>query len=111
MREPIIPERSPDRIAADNRDELDSWIEERAAALVALGASPDEARQRAREEFGDVEGARGYAEGQDRAADRRLRLGFWIEEFVSDMRIAARMLARTPTVAVVVFLTFALGIG
>src|SRR4029077_17202871 len=42
---------------------------------------------------------------------RRVRLLQWAEEAASDLRIAMRMLARTPTVTSVVLLTFALGIG
>src|ERR1043166_3594490 len=110
-REPIHPTRSRAKIAADNRAELDSWIDERAADLVARGMTPDSARQRALEECGDVDGAERYARGQDVAADRRVRAVNWIEEFGSDLRIAARTLARTPTVTAVVLLTFALGVG
>ena len=111
MREPIIPTRSHEQIAADNRTELDGWIEERTADLAARGMAPEAARRRALEEFGDADGATRYAARQDIAADRRLRFWFWIEELGSDLRIAARTLARTPTLSAVVLLTFALGIG
>ena len=111
MREPIIPTRSREQIAADNRAELDGWIEERAADLRAGGMPPDAARRRALEEFGDVDAAERYARRQDVAADRRLRVLQWVEDFVSDLRIASRTLRRTPTVTAVLLLTFALGIG
>ena len=111
MREPIIPTRSRAQITADNRAELDGWIEERAADLVASGLTPEAARRRALEEFGDAEGAAQYGAREDVAADRRVRVGLWIEELESDLRIAARTLARTPTVTAVVLLTCALGIG
>ena len=65
MREPIIPTRSRERIAADNSAELASWIDERAADLVAMGVPRDAARRRALEEFGDVDGAKRYARRQD----------------------------------------------
>src|SRR6266850_833750 len=45
------------------------------------------------------------------AADNRAELDGWVEERGSDLRIAARTLARTPTVTAVVLLTLALGIG
>src|SRR6185436_8960316 len=45
------------------------------------------------------------------AANRRTRALLWIEELAADLRIAARTLARTPSVTAVVLLTFALGIG
>jgi putative ABC transport system permease protein len=109
--EPVIPTRSRDKIAADNRAEIESWIADRAAELAAQGLSPHDARRRAVEEFGDVVSAERYARDQDVAADRRVRVTLWLEEIRSDLRIAARTLARTPTVTAVVLLTFALGIG
>jgi putative ABC transport system permease protein len=111
MRDPSIPTRSREKIEADNRAELDSWIDERVAELTAGGMHPDDARRRALEEFGDVDSAERYAERQDVAADRRVRAVFWTQELASDLRIAARTLARTPTVTAVVLLTFALGVG
>lgn len=111
MRDPIHPTRNRGKIAADNRAELDGWIEERAIELAGRGIEPEEARRRALEEFGDVGSAMQYAERQDVAADRRIRWVLWIQELGSDVRIAARVLARTPTVTAVVLLTFALGIG
>jgi predicted permease len=111
MHDPLLPTRSRERIAADNRAELDGWIDERAAQLVASGLDLADARRRALEEFGDVALAKQYAERQDVAADRRVRGLLWLEELGSDLRIAVRTLARTPTVTAVVLLTFALGIG
>ena len=90
MRDPIIPTKTRRQIAADNRAELEGWIDERAAELAARGMDPDEARRRAVEEFGDVSTATRYAERQDVAADRRVRVLLWIEELGSDLRIAAR---------------------
>jgi putative ABC transport system permease protein len=111
MPEELNPTRSRARISADNREEIESWIDERAARLIAGGISADDARRRAREEFGDVETASRYAERQDFVADQRLRLVLWLEECAADLRIAVRTLARTPTVTAVVLLTFAVGIG
>src|SRR5262245_35522042 len=111
MPEPIDWPRSRDRIAADNRAEVEGWIEERVADLTAQGMRLEDAQRRARNEFGDIDRATRYAERQDVVASIRQRLRFWVEELVADVRIAARMLARTPTVTAVVLLTFALGIG
>ena len=105
------PTRSPNRISEDNRAELSGWLEERAAELVAQGVEPEVARRRALEEFGDVTGAELYATRQDRSADLRARLRLGIEELISDLRIAARTLARTPTITLVLLLTFGLGLG
>ena len=111
MHDPLTPTRTRERIAADNRAELDAWIEERAAELAGRGMPFDMARRQALHEFGDRDAAERYADRQDIAADRRLRVALWIEEFGTDLRIAARTIARTPTVTVVLLLTFALGIG
>jgi putative ABC transport system permease protein len=109
--EPIIATRSRQKIASENRAELDGWIDERAAELMKNGLQPDEARRRALEEFGDIAAAERYARQQDVAADRRVRAIFWVEELFSDLRIALRTLARTPSVTAIVLLTFALGVG
>ena len=111
MRDPLIPTRSRERISADNRAELDAWIEERAEALVARGMPLQDARRRALAEFGDHGIAVQYADRQDVAADRRIRVALWAEELGSDLRIAARMLTRSPVVTAVILLTFAVGIG
>jgi putative ABC transport system permease protein len=111
MPEPNLPTRSREKIAADNRAELDGWIDERVADLVARGMPSDVARRQALEEFGDVEAAERYAGRQDVAADAQVRALLWVEELGSDLRIAARTLTRTPTVTAVVLLTLALGIG
>ena len=111
MRDPIFLTRTRQEIASDNRAELEAWIDERVAALIAEGVDPDDARLRALEEFGDVHDAERYAAREDVAADRRVRVLLRVEELASDLRIAARTLARTPAVTAVVLLTFALGIG
>ncbi len=103
--------RTREQIEADNRAEIDGWIDERAAELVASGIDPAEARRCAISEFGDVGEAQRYAVRQDVAMDRRIRAALWIEEFGSDVRIAIRTLSRAPLVTGVVLLAFALGIG
>ena len=110
MRDPLLP-RTREQIAADNRAEIDGWIDERAGELIASGIDPAEARRRALAEFGDVAAAQHYAVRQDVAVERRIRATLWIEEFASDMRIALRTLSRAPLVTMVVLLTFAVGIG
>jgi len=110
MRDPLST-RTREQIAADNRAEIDGWIDERAAELAASGVDPAEARRVAVAEFGDVVRAQRYAVRQDVATDRRIRAALWIEEFGSDIRIALRALSRAPIVTAVVLLTFALGIG
>ena len=111
MRDPLLPTRTRERIVADNQAELEGWIDERVSELTACGMRADAARRLAVEEFGDLDASTRYAEQQDVAADRRIRITLWLEELASDLRIALRTLARTPTVSAVVLLTFALGVG
>ena len=110
MRDPLTT-RTRQQIVVDNQEEVDGWIDERAAELIATGFDHAEARRRALDEFGDVAEAHRYAVRQDLATERRIRAALWTEEFRSDVRIAVRTLAHAPTVTAVVLLTFALGVG
>ena len=111
MRHFSVRTRSRDAIRAENREELEAWIDERADELAATGLSQDAARRQALDEFGDAAAAARYADRQDAAADRRIRVVQWTEESVADIRIAIRMLARAPALTAVVLLTLALGVG
>lgn len=106
-----LPSRSLARIARDNNDEVQAWLDERTAALVARGVPPGSARQQAQAEFGDVAVATRYAQAEDNLLDRRRRVAFAAEELWSDLRLATRAMKRTPVTAAVVLATFALGVG
>ena len=98
-------------VRADIEDELHFHIETRAAEHVAQGVPPDEARERARTEFGDLESARRQCRAIDEQRLRRGRRAARSAGWRSDLRLAWRAMHRRPAFAAVVILTLALGLG
>src|ERR1700683_1726693 len=84
---------------AELRFHLESYAEE----LIRNGVTPQEARRRARLEFG----------GLDRTKEecRDARAAGWTESLIVDLRYGVRVLRKSPRFAVLSILTVALGIG
>src|SRR5258707_11979737 len=82
--------------------ELRYHFEKLVGDFVAAGVPPEEARRRARLEFGGVE--------QIKEQCRDVR-GRWLEDLAKDLRYTARMLLRSPGFLAVSGLSLALGIG
>jgi predicted permease len=106
-----FPFRSRTQIARDVDAELEFHLEMRVSELVVQGASAEDARTRARLEFGDIEFTRSYCRDTDRAADRSQRTADWLGELRQDTTYALRTLSRSPGFAIVSILTLALAIG
>lgn len=84
-------------------DELDHFLEEAEADLIASGASPEEARRAVRLRYGDPLPAREDVRGYGWEAT--------VETLISDLRLSIRRLARNPGFTAVVVLTLGLGVG
>ena len=93
----------PNAAEPDLQREIASHLHRLEDELSAAGATPDEARRRARQVFGGLE----KAKEQHRDA-RSFR---WISEAITDARLAIRRLAATPVASFVAIGSLALGLG
>src|SRR5271169_1013370 len=84
-------------------EELRFHFEEQVSKFVQAGLSLEEARRRARLEFGGME--------QIKEEHRDARGVSFIEALVQDVRYGLRILGRTPVITAVAILSLALGIG
>jgi putative ABC transport system permease protein len=87
----------------DLHDELDAHLKMDTQERIESGAAPDEARQAAHRDFGNVTRI---------AEDTRAAWGWvMLEQFRSDLRYALRNLWKHPGFALITVLTLAIGIG
>src|SRR2546429_5949765 len=91
-----------DRITQRLDDEVQFHLEQQIAENIAAGMNPQEARYAAMRTFGNP----GYLKEKTRESWSWM----WLENFLRDLRYAARALARTPAFAIVAVLVISLGI-
>src|SRR6185503_154549 len=103
--------RNANRVRADIDDEIRFDLDMRVRELEAQGVAPQAAREQARREFGDIDATRVYCADLDVGAERSARRGAWLEDLRVDLALALRGMRRIPGFALVVLLTFAVGIG
>jgi putative ABC transport system permease protein len=91
------------QLYTDLSEEIGQHLEQKAAELISSGMSREDAERQARREFGNV----GLIEQRSREAWQ------WptFESLWADVRDAARQLRKRPLMALIVVLTFGLGIG
>src|SRR5204862_2829541 len=90
-------------VEAELDEELCFHFEQQVAKFIQSGLPPQEAKRRARLEFGGME--------QLKAEHRDARGMNFIETLLQDARYGLRILARTPVITSVAILSLALGIG
>jgi predicted permease len=99
------------RIEADVDEEVAFHLEMRVAELVASGLTPDAARQRALQRFGDRHHWSTAMTEVDRERAALEQRAEWLDDLRQDTTYAVRSLLRAPLFSLLAVLTLALGIG
>jgi hypothetical protein len=91
------------RVEKELSDELQFHLEQKTKEYITSGLTAEEARRKARHEFGGLE--------LSKEVCRDARGVSFLETLWQDIRYGLRMLSRTPVISCVAILSLALGIG
>jgi putative ABC transport system permease protein len=91
------------KVEQDLADEVSSYVDLSTQRKMQEGLSEKDARRAALIELGGAE--------QVKEQVREVRLGYWLETFLKDLRFGLRSLCKCPGFTAVALLTLALGIG
>src|SRR5918993_2468058 len=98
-------------IESEVDEELQLHLEMRTAQLRADGLPPDQARETALRQFGDLEATRRYCRQQDDARENMTQRALLFQDVLQDLRIAVRSLLRAPGLALTIVASVGLGLG
>jgi predicted permease len=99
------------RIDAELAAEFQFHLQERVEQFIAAGMSRAEAEIEARRRFGDFEAHRALAQHIDEETMRHRSFREFADTVRREVRLAARVLLRTPGFAIIALVTLSLGIG
>ncbi len=100
-----------EHVARDVEEEIRFHLDRRTGELLAAGLPEAEARERAREEFGDLDRAGESLRRESGRTERRMRLLERLDHFRRDVRHALRSLGKTPGLTSTIVATVGLGLG
>jgi putative ABC transport system permease protein len=99
------------RASDEVEQEFDFHVEMRAREYIAQGMTPDEARRRAEQRFGDMRDVKRTCTTLGHQREQSMKRAAMMSEFRQDVKHAAGLLRRTPLLTAMILLTLGLGIG